>query len=209
MNDTSLVTRHALLACTWEVTARKAGNVHRSIDFDDVTYTDFVLSAQAATPEIGLAPSRPLGETILAAIRATRAVVRTNTNLGIVLLLAPLAKVPDGRDLRGGVCDVLSQTTTEDAANVFAAIRLAAPGGLGTAKEQDVHGDPTLPLRDVMVLAADRDLVARQYTNGFANVFDLGVPALLDGLRRFVRMEPAVQHCQLAWLAAHPDSLIA
>src|SRR5947207_14169504 len=103
MNDSSLVTRHLLLACTWEVAARKAGNVHRSIDFDDVTYTDFVRSAQAAAPEIGLASSRPLGETILAAIRPTRAVVRTNTNLGIVLLLAPLAKVPEGTDLRIGV----------------------------------------------------------------------------------------------------------
>jgi len=209
MNDSSLATRHSLLACTWEVTARKAGNVHRSIDFDDVTYTDFIRSARAAAPEIGLAVSRPLGETILAAVRATRAVVRTNTNLGIVLLLAPLAKVRDGSDLRAGVGDVLSQTTIKDAVNVFEAIRLAAPGGLGTAQDQDVHGRPTLSLRNVMALAADRDMVARQYANGFADVFDLGVPALLDGLRQHGRVEPTVQHCQLAWLAAHPDSLIA
>jgi triphosphoribosyl-dephospho-CoA synthase len=60
-----------------------------------------------------------------------------------------------------------------------------------------------------MALAADRDLVARQYANDFADLFELGVPALLDGLERFGRVEPAVQHCQLAWLAAHPDSLIA
>jgi triphosphoribosyl-dephospho-CoA synthase len=209
MNDSSLITRYSLLAGTWEVTARKAGNVHRSIDFDDVTYTDFILSAQAAAPEIGLAASRRLGETVLAAIRATRAVVRTNTNLGIVLLLAPLAKVPDGLDLQAGVENVLAGTTVEDAANVYEAIRLAAPGGLGKANEQDVQSAPTLSLRAVMALAADRDLVARQYANGFADVFDLGVPALLDGLSRFGRVEPAVQHCQLAWLAAHPDSLIA
>src|SRR5262249_1332435 len=208
MNDSSLVTRYSLLACTWEVASRKAGNVHRSIDFEDVSYNHFILSAEAAAPEIGLAAGRPLGETILAAIRATRAVVQTNTNLGIVLLLAPLAKVPEAANLRAGVREVLSRTTVEDAANVFAAIRLTAPGGLGTAKEQDVHGDATLPLRDVMTLAADRDLVARQYANGFADVCDLGVPALLEGLCRFGRVEPAVQHCQLAWLAAHPDSLI-
>jgi triphosphoribosyl-dephospho-CoA synthase len=208
MTFSSLVTRHSLLACTWEIASRKAGNVHRSIDFDDVTCTDFVLSAQATAPEIGLAASRPLGETILAAIRATRAVVQTNTNLGIVLVLAPLAKVPEGADLRAGVREVLSRTTVEDAGNVFAAIRLAAPGGLGMAKEQDVHGAPTLPLRDVMALAEDRDMVARQYANGFADVFDLGVPALIDGLRRFGRVEPAVQRCQLSWLAAHSDSLI-
>ena len=59
-----------------------------------------------------------------------------------------------------------------------------------------------------MALAADRDLIARQYANAFADVFELGVPALLDGIRQFGRLEPAIQHCQLVWLANHPDSLI-
>lgn len=198
----------ALLACLWEATARKAGNVHRHADFADVTYADFTMSAALAAPELARAGDRPLGETVLAAVRATRSVVRTNTNLGIVLLLAPLARVPAGVDLRAGVADVLNRTMIADAAAVFAAIRLAAPGGLGTAKDQDVHDAPTLPLRDVMALAADRDLVARQYATAFADVFETGVPALLDGVARYGRVEPAVQHCQLVWLAAHPDSLI-
>jgi RimK family alpha-L-glutamate ligase len=204
-----LVLTAALLACLWEATARKAGNVHRTADFADVTYADFVTSAVLAAPELGRAADRPLGETVLAAVRATRAVVRTNTNLGIVLLLAPLAKVPAGVELRAGVADVLARTTVADSAAVFEAIRLANPGGLGKTKDQDVNDAPTRPLREVMALAADRDLVARQYATGFADVFDLGVPALVDGLARFGRVEPAVQHCQLAWLAAHPDSLIA
>jgi len=195
-------------ACLWEVAARKAGNVHPERDFADVTYADFVRSAEAAAPEIGRATARPLGQTILAAVLATRAVVRTNTNLGIVVLLAPLAKVPTGTDLQPGLNEVLANTTVEDAARVYAAIRLAAPGGLGKSKQQDVSDSPTLPLRDVMALAADRDLIARQYAAGFADVFDLGVPALLDGFRQFGRVEPAVQHCQLVWVAHHPDSLI-
>ena len=123
-------------------------------------------------------------------------------------MLAPLAKVPAGTGLRAGVREVLSNTTVEDAARVYEAIRLAAPGGLGRAKEQDVAGVPTLPLRDVMALAADRDLIARQYATDFADVFDLGVPALLDGFRQLGRVELAIQHCQLAWLAHHPDSLV-
>jgi ribosomal protein S6--L-glutamate ligase len=204
----SCLVSRVCLAAVWEATARKAGNVHPAANFADVTYADFLLSAAAAAPEIGGSADRPLGDTILAAVRATRAVVRTNTNLGIVLLLAPLAKVPDGRELRTGVREVLDRTTIEDAARVYEAIRLAAPGGLGRAKDQDVSAAPTLSLRDAMALAADRDLVARQYATGFADVFDLGVPALLDGLRQFGRVEPAVQHCQLGWLARHPDSLI-
>jgi triphosphoribosyl-dephospho-CoA synthase len=209
MTRLSPIAHFAQLACVWEVTVRKAGNVHPFADFTDVNHDDFLRSATAAAPQLGLASERPLGETILAAIQATRATVRTNTNLGIVLLLAPLAKVPEGTDLRDGVRQVLANTTVEDSVQVYEAIRLAAPGGLGRAKEHDISDVPTVPLQDVMALAADRDLVARQYTNGFTDVFELGVPALLDGLRRFGRVEPAVQHCQLTWLAAHPDSLIA
>lgn len=198
----------ALLACLWEATARKAGNVHPTLSFNDVTFTDFALSAHAASPEIGNADTRPLGETILSAIRATRAVIKTNTNLGMVLLITPLAKVSVGDDLRTGVRHVIRQSTIDDARRVYEAIRLASPGGLGQAKSQDVHDEPTQTLREVMALAADRDLIARQYANDFADVFELGVPALLDGVARFGRLEPAIQHCQLSWLAAFPDSLI-
>src|SRR5262249_16961670 len=147
----------------------KAGNVHRFADFADVSYADFVASAAAAAPELGRAPDRLLGETILAAVRATRSVVRTNTNLGIVLLLAPLARAAGRGELPTGVHEVLAATTVEDAARVYSAIRLVSPGGLGTARDQDVSEVPTLPLRDVMALAADWDLVARQYANGFAD----------------------------------------
>ena len=133
--------------------------------------------------------------------------VNSNTNLGMVLLLAPLSKAA-GADLRARVRDVLDQSTVSDAIQVYEAIRIASPGGLGEVKNQDVRDAPTASLRDVMALAADRDLIARQYANGFADVFDLGVPALVEGVRRFGRLEPAIQHCQLAWLASHSDSLI-
>jgi triphosphoribosyl-dephospho-CoA synthase len=185
----------------WEVSARKAGNVHPHANFRDVSYADFVQSAMAAAPEISLAPTRPLGKTILAAIQATRRVTATNTNLGIVLLLAPLAKGDD-------VGSVLANTTIDDSIQAYEGIRLAAPGGLGEARDQDVRETPSRPLREVMALAAERDLVARQYAKDFADVFELGLPALLAGLERFGRLEPAIQHCQLTWLAAFPDSLI-
>src|SRR5687768_2682504 len=115
----------AQLACIWEVTARKAGNVHRFQDFDDVTYLDFLVSAAAAAPILDTAEQRPIGATILAAIRATRQVSTTNTNLGIVLLLAPLAAVPREQPLNEGVQGVLESLTVADAREAYAAIRLA------------------------------------------------------------------------------------
>ena len=96
--------------------------------------------------------------------------VSTNTNLGMILLLTPLAAVPPLIDLANGIEPVLAGTTRDDARLVYQAIRLAAPGGIGRVDEQDVADEPTMTLRDVMALAADRDLVARQYASGFQEV---------------------------------------
>src|SRR5262245_36472416 len=120
----------AQLACQWEVTARKAGNVHRQRDFPGLTYADFRASAAAIVPAFDRAPSQRVGQTVLDAIRATRTVVSTNTNLGIVLLLAPMAAVPPEQPLADGLAQVLDRLTVEDARLVYEAIRLAAPGGM-------------------------------------------------------------------------------
>jgi triphosphoribosyl-dephospho-CoA synthase len=199
----------ALLACLLEATARKPGNVHRFRDFDDLTYTDFLLSAVAVAPVLDRAAGRRVGATVLEGVRSTRRVVRTNTNLGMLLLLAPLAAVPPGPDFRPGVLTILDQLDREDSRLVYEAIRLANPGGLGRAAEQDVADEPTLPLRQIMALAADRDLVARQYADGFQTVFDEGVPALLRGWEQTGYLEQAIILCHLHLLAGHPDSLIA
>src|SRR5438876_11605378 len=82
------------------------------------------------------------------------------------------------RTLRAGVRDVLDATTVDDAREVYAAIRLAAPGGLGQVDEQDVAKEPTGTLVDVMRLAAARDGIAREYATAFERTFLTGVPAL-------------------------------
>ena len=199
----------AQIACIWEATARKPGNVHRYRDFDDSTYPDFLLSAAAIAPVMTTACQRRVGATVLEAVRATRRVTGTNTNLGIVLLLAPLAAVPPEQELRGGIERVLAELDVEDARRVYEAIRLASPGGLGRVSEQDVYAEPTQTLRQVMALAADRDMVARQYANGFAEVFNDGVPALLAGLERTGSIEGAIISAHLHLMAHHPDTLIA
>jgi triphosphoribosyl-dephospho-CoA synthase len=199
----------AQLACVWEATARKPGNVHRFLDFDDTTYLDFVLSAAAVGPVLNRARGRRVGETVLAGVKARRQVVPTNTNLGILLLLAPLAAVAPEEDLASGLARVLDGLDVEDSRAVFEAIRLAGPGGLGRAREQDVQGEPTLPLRPIMALAADRDLVALQYADGFREVLAEGVPALEQGLKATASLEGAIIWCHLALMAGYPDSLIA
>jgi triphosphoribosyl-dephospho-CoA synthase len=195
----------------WEVTSRKVGNVHRYADFDNVTYLDFLLSSRAAADALSLALTEPIGRTIHNAVTHTRQVTETNTNLGIVLLLAPLARGVGGdeSDDRKEIRRVLQSLTVNDAHEVYTAIREAHPGGLGEAPEQDVRNEPTVTLLEAMKLAADRDLIARQYANNFADVFDFGVPAFLHAFEKFGRVEPAIIECHLKWLAEFPDSLIA
>src|SRR6266436_5371357 len=94
---------YAQVACIWEASARKPGNVHRFRDFADTTYTDFLLSAAAIGPILDTANQRRVGETVLQCIQATRGVTQANTNLGIVLLLTPLAAVPLEVDLQTGL----------------------------------------------------------------------------------------------------------
>ena len=198
----------AQLACIWEATARKPGNVHRYCDFADLTYLDFLQSAAAVAPVLNAAPLGGVGKTVLEAVQATRRVVSTNTNLGIVLLLAPLAAVPPSEDLRKGLPRVLEGLDVADARAAYQAIRLAGAGGLGRVPEQDLHEEPTTSLREVMALAAGRDLIARQYANGFREVFHDGVPALGLGLQQTGSLESAIIYAHLHLLASYPDSLI-
>jgi triphosphoribosyl-dephospho-CoA synthase len=201
--------RLAQVACLLEASARKAGNVHRFRDFDDCNYLDFALSAQAIGRSLDLASWLGVGRAVQHAIEATRQVVDSNTNLGMVLLLAPLAAVPEGAPLRSGVATVLQGLTLRDAKLVYQAIRLANPGGLGTVDAHDVADEPTIGLIEAMTLAADRDLVARQYANGFAEVFEIAVPAIENAIREGRAVETAIVSAHLHLLAKVPDTLIA
>ncbi len=198
----------AQISCMLEATARKPGNVHRFRDFQDLHFLDFLLSATAIAGPLDRAQGHGLGATVLAAVQATRQVVSTNTNLGMILLLAPLAAVPREDDLAQGVVRVLAGTTVDDARQVFRAIVLAAPGGLGHASVQDVRGEPTVTLCEAMCLAADRDLVARQYASGFHEVLREAVPVLRTALNCGQPLEKAIITTFLELLARHPDSLI-
>jgi triphosphoribosyl-dephospho-CoA synthase len=138
--------------------------------------------------------------------------VHTNTNLGIVLLLAPLFRAalqPGPGGLRQRLKHVLHDLDQEDARLVYRAIRLARPGGLGRVGRQDVRRPPTATLRDCMRLAADRDAVAREYATGYDATWRVGLPALGRARAGGLSIEQAVVAAGLALLAEFPDTLIA
>jgi len=203
----------AQLACLLEASAPKPGNVSPGRHFPDARYEDFLASAVAIGAPLAAAGTRPLGRTVRFAVEATGRWTRSNTNLGIVLLLAPLARAASLADassvLRDTLRRVLEATTIDDARDVYAAIRLAAPGGLGEASEQDVKDDPTVTLLDAMRLAADRDGIAREYAQAFETTFEVGAPALEQARREGLDWNDAVVETFLTLLAVRVDTHVA
>ena len=203
MNDLAL---QATLACIWEATAAKPGNVYRGADFEDATYADFLTSAAVIGPQIALAPTYGVGQAVLESVKAIHHAVGTNTYLGTVLLLAPLAAARPDKPLATGLPTVLSNLSTTDTRLVYEAIRLAAPGGLGKVDEADVvDAPPEITLVAAMQLATDHDLVARQYTNNFAEVFWVADRIAANK----APLAKSIVTAFLELLAKQPDTLIA
>lgn len=201
----------AQLACLLEVAAPKPGNVSPGRAFGDMRYEDFLASAAAIGPAFLEADRQPLGATILAAVEATRRWTAANTNLGLILLLSPLAhgmlRKGEGT-ARDAVRRVLQASTVDDARLAYQAIRLAAPGGLGAADAQDVAAEPEVSLRDAMVLAAGRDAIASEYATGFAITFERAAPALAAALDAGFEWPEAAVETSLTILAHQRDTLI-
>ena len=201
----------AQLACLLEASAPKPGNVSPFASFRDATYEDFLASAAAIGPALAAAGEQSLGTTIRGAMEATSRWAPSNTNLGLVLLLAPLARAalrPGREALRAQLAATLADTTVADARDAYVAIRSVAPGGLGQASEQDVADTPTTTLRDAMTLARDRDAIAREYATDFATTFEIGAPGLRRALSDGLAWREAIVEVYLVLLATSPDTHI-
>ena len=197
-------------ACLAELDAPKPGNVHRFAPGHRMEVVDFVRSAEASAAPIAARGAR-VGVRVRAAVDATLKAVGQNTNLGIVLLCAPLAaaaEVPDA-PLRPALASVLDRLDRADAADVFAAIAAANPGGLGRAPRHDVSAPAVVTLREAMAEAAERDRIARQYVTAYEDIFSLGLPALATARQRQSDARWSTLAVYLTFLAAMPDTHIA
>ncbi|SPB17863.1 2-(5''-triphosphoribosyl)-3'-dephosphocoenzyme-A synthase [Caballeronia novacaledonica] len=199
-----------LRACRLDVETRKPGNVSVASAGHGMTSAQFIASAETAAAGL-FAPHARVGARILDAVRRTSDAVGCNTNLGIVLLAAPLCAALDSFGASASVDAarwhraterVLAELDIDDARLAYRAIALANPGGLGDAPEQSVHAPPTVNLRAAMMLAADRDSIARQYENGFADVFGAADPVTPSTEHR------AMLDAYLMFLSGWPDSHI-
>jgi triphosphoribosyl-dephospho-CoA synthase len=198
-------------ACEIDVKAFKPGNVSVYNDGHEMTVNDFLLSAEVSAPAI-TNQDYSLGEKIYYAVKATRKAVGCNTNLGIILLCAPLIQASmqqeKGQTLTEVLKQVLGNSSLKDAEWVFKAIALASPGGLGEAEEQDVNEQPEVTLIQAMALASDKDKIAFQYVTNFTDIFNFSILCYNDGLIRFDDQVWAAVLVYTRLLSTFPDSHI-
>lgn len=207
------IERAFLAACHGELSALKPGNVHIHAAGHGMDIDFFKSAAAAAAPHIA-DPALTVGERILKATEASVAATGVNTNLGIVLLCAPLAKAANETDptmgLRRRLAIILGTLTKDDADKAFAAIRLANPAGLGTTSEGDVHTAASeITLIEAMYLAKDRDRIANAYVTAYEDIFDFALPALAEARALAENDDLATTTLHMTLLAEFADSHIA
>ncbi len=197
-------------ACEQEVSAPKPGNVNKNSDGHHMVLQQFLDSAAAIAPV--LSQEGDVGERILAAIKATRDVVNTNTNLGIVLLFAPLCQAALHCErfdqLQPALGKILDSLTIKDAKNTYCAIQLAEPGGMGKQVKHDISEPPDITLKQAMLLAKNRDTIAAEYSNHFDLTFSLSLPSYLKAKKIVETVEQATVFAYLMILSHAPDTLI-
>ena len=217
----------AQLACLLEVSAPKPGNVSPGRHFEDTRYQDFLAASVAIGEPLAGAGVRSVGATVRLAVESVAQWTPSNTSLGIILMFAPLARaailspplveIQSGErrsrrelwsHLREQLRNVLEVTTVEDSCDVYAAIRRAAPGGLGRSQTQDVADEPDVSLVEVMRLAAERDLIAREYSSAFQITFETAVPILDEARREGLVWDDAIVETFLMLLDRNLDTHI-
>jgi triphosphoribosyl-dephospho-CoA synthase len=211
MLSESDIQQAVIWACEQEVRAPKPGNVNCFSDGHNMAVDDFIRSAHAIAPVMAR-PGLSVGERIVQAITATRTVVDCNTNLGIVLLYAPLCcaieQCESFEQLSLQLQYVLNDLSVEDARLCYQAIRMAEAGGLGEQKDQDINQEPTVTLLEAMDMARDRDQIAFQYVSNFGDIWTIALPALTAALNSGESVEWATAFAYLKLLSTTPDSLI-
>ena len=186
----------------------KPGNVDRCHDYPETRLEHFIVSTLAARLPLESAESRRagLGSLIEEAVRATSCHAGGNTHFGAFLLLVPLV-------FGGGVegaRHAVEESTVEDAVTFYRAFALTRVR-VNETDELDVN-DPGsaellrqrgMTLLDVMAHSAERDMVAREWTNGFA-LCSLGAQVL----EKDPEPRTAVRRLFLSLLATELDTFI-
>tara|TARA_B100000927_G_scaffold258978_1_gene227704 strand:- start:110 stop:985 length:876 start_codon:yes stop_codon:yes gene_type:complete len=200
-----------LHACNLDINCIKPGNVNIHTSHIDTTSEDFITS-YTVTSKIIASPKMSLGERIENSIIATKNNVKTNTNLGIILLCSLFSQslsLKKDINLAEAIRDVVLNCKKKDLSKICNAITIANPGGLGTHEKFDVRSDIKITLSELMLVSSEYDQISRQYSLFFQDIFDFIIPNLHKSLSKISDLKLAISYTFLKTLAKYPDSHIS
>lgn len=228
--DSKTIAKIAQIASCLEVSGfPKPGNVHRTRDYDDMVFEDFLISGivigdtirkLAENVDRNDLASANLGKYILEAVRETNKWIANNTNLGIVMLLVPISAAAaiseDFYEIRENIVELMANTTVEDAINLYSAINIADAGGMGEQDEYDVASDDASELLrknnqsmyDVLAISAPWDRLASELTTNLPVCFDIGYKEY-STLKKQTTLNRSAVITFLKILSTTPDTLIS
>jgi triphosphoribosyl-dephospho-CoA synthase len=229
------------LAMLLEVSAYpKPGNVHRTRDFFDTKFEHFLASAVALNPCWNKAAYRGflislgklsfsslnIGELIKEGVERVKAWHSGgNTSLGTIMLLMPIAAAAgktlaegefNEKILRRNLKLIAESSTFMDAINVYKAINLAKPGGLGKSKFLDVKNESSLneiiekkiSLFEILKFSSSYDSISLEWVENFKITFELGLPFFINELNESKDLNIAIVNTYLKVLSEVYDTLI-
>ena len=240
------IMRSAQLAAALEVGGwPKPGNVHRTVDFVDTRFEHFISGAIALGPPVREAAINGMragqGKIQINDIKIGKHIKESvievkrwhkggNTHLGISLLFIPLAAAAgmtslkkndiESNCLRENVINIMKNTTSKDAMDVYDAIRLASSAALGRldkekapdlldSESKNELAEQGISLYDVMKISSKWDNVAKEWASGMDICFNTGSRTIIEVYNKTHDINIAIVHTFLTILSTFPDTFIA
>ena len=200
-----------LFSCKKDIELIKPGNVNLLSSHKDTKAQDYLDSAILSSKEL-FNQNYSLGKRILESVNVTRSQVNVNTNLGIILLCAPVIQSYidfNNLDLREGIKKTLSTTSIKDTHDLCAAINISSPGGLGDSDMYDTASYPNASIKQIMDYSQEYDRISYQYSHNFSDIFDFIIPKLEFLNQRHESLDITLSLLFIEILAKIPDSHIS
>lgn len=219
----------------------KPGNVHRMKNFEKTRFEHYLVGIIAIQPSFRLFceeiyqksfksndnyKSIELGLFFKnAAEEMTKWQYGGNVLLGHILILAPLAAAVTIclkehqykiNDLKYFLNKIIENSSVNDTLNLYRAIKLCNPGGLGKIEKYDITDENSIEeiisdninLKKVFELSKEYDLISLEYSSCFSIILNEGLPFFLKTFREYKDINIATVNTYLKLLSLNPDSLI-
>ena len=199
--------------CDTEMKSLKPGNVHQYSESYDMNVKDFFKSSLIISKCL-TKNNLDLGKKILTSVNEIQDKIKKNTNLGIILMLSPIVTVVQKEgvvskeELIKKIKSLIKKQNIKNSIPIFKAISITSPGGLGFSKKYDVNQLPKISLHKAMEYSKKKDLIARQYCNGFEDIYNIGIPAYKNFYNKWGSVNWAITGVYLTFLKKFNDSHI-